>query len=119
MDGITVLSEHFCRAVELKNLIVSFIIFGALIVFLWLFYIFGFKSTDDKAVKRTIVVCFVISVVVFISFARFQIKQYHTTHTEYTITIDDSVGFHEFYSKYEIVSVDGEEYRVIEKHIKE
>lgn len=41
--------------------------------------------------------------------------QYNTTHMEYTITIDDSVGFNEFYDKYEVISVDGEKYRVIER----
>lgn len=65
--------------------------------------------------KNTALVCFGIAVVLYIAFVGFEIKQYNTTHMEYTITIDDSVGFNEFYDKYEVISVDGEKYRVIER----
>ena len=35
--------------------------------------------------------------------------------TQYNIVIDDSVSFNDFHEKYEIVSIDGNEYRVKEK----
>ena len=70
---------------------------------------------NDKALKNTALFCTGIAVVLYIVFIGFEIKQYNTTHMEYTITIDDSVGFNEFYDKYEVISVDGEKYRVIER----
>lgn len=34
---------------------------------------------------------------------------------EYIVTVDDGVGFNDFHEKYEIISTDGIEYRVVEK----
>jgi hypothetical protein len=51
----------------------------------------------------------------YVVFWVFQINNYNKTHIEYTVTIDDSVSFDDFHEKYEIVSVNGNEYRVVEK----
>ena len=116
MDGITILAKHFCRGIELEGLIVNLIIFSLLTAFALIFYVCVIKFTDDKLTKNTAFACLVIAVLIFVWFVVFEIKQYHDTHMEYTITIDDSVGFNEFYNKYEIISVNDKEYRVIEKH---
>ena len=115
MDGITILAEHFCRGIELEGLIAYFLFFGLLIAFVVVFYIYVIKTTHDEVTRNIALICLAILVVIFVVFSVFEIKDYHTTHMEYTITIDDNVGFNEFYNKYEIISVDGETYRVIEK----
>jgi hypothetical protein len=40
------------------------------------------------------------------------INDYKTIYTDYKITIDDSVGFNEFYKNYEVVSKSGDVYTV-------
>lgn len=42
-----------------------------------------------------------------------------TTQTQYKVTISDTVNFKEFTQKYEVISVDGEIYAVIEKKVEE
>lgn len=43
------------------------------------------------------------------------INKFNTTHMEYTVIVDDSVSFNDFHAKYEIISTNGNEYRVAEK----
>ena len=119
MNGITIIEEHFCRAVELKELIVFGIFFTLLIFGALLLYRHMYKLTEYKGTKTTIKFCSLTLIVFYIMFWGLQIWEYNITHMEYTITIDNSVNFNEFYDKYEIISVDGEKYRVIEKHVKE
>jgi hypothetical protein len=42
------------------------------------------------------------------------INDYKTIYTDYKITINDSVGFNEFYKNYEVVSKSGDVYTVRE-----
>ena len=115
MNGITILEEHFCRGIELNALIANFLLVGLLATVGIAFYVYVIKTTYDKTTRCTALLCLTMLVVILINFSVFEIKDYHTTRMEYTITIDDSVGFNEFYNKYKIVSVDGEKYRVVEK----
>ena len=115
IDGITVVEEHICRLVELP----AFIACGVVVTLLcsivlfvyWNIYKKSYNRSDRSATKF----CSVIVIILFIVFWIFQINGHNKIHMEYTIIIDDNVSFNDFYEKYEIVSMDGTEYRVVEK----
>lgn len=116
MNGITIITEHFCRTVELRELIISGAFTTLLICFGLFVYGFMYKNKGtSKSVKHLIIFCSALLVSAYIWFWTDQINRYNETHMEYTITIDDSVSFNDFYKKYEIVSVNGDKYRVVEK----
>lgn len=116
MDGITIIEEHLCRVVEFGE----FIGFGIFITYICamalLFYIWSYKCCNlDKTNKIVTIVCSILLIVINVGFWVFQTHKYNTTHMEYTVIVDDSVSFNDFHEKYEIVSVNGNEYRVVEK----
>ena len=118
MEGITIVEEHLCRVVELPALIGIGIFITLLFVGILLLYKLLWKYdlvVKDKKEKITTIVCSILLVVMYIVCWVVQISNYNKTHMEYTVTIDDSVNFNDFHAKYEIVSVNGNEYRVVEK----
>ena len=117
MNGITIIEEHLCRAVEFPALIGIGIFVTLLFVGALLFYKLMLKyNSIDKKKKITTIICSILLVVIYVVFWVAQINDYNDTHIEYMVTIDDSVSFNDFYAKYEIVSVSGDEYRVVEKN---
>lgn len=118
MNGITIIEEHLCRVVELLELIGIGIFITLLFVGILLLYKFIWKHdlvVKDKKAKITIIVSSILLAVMYIVCWLSLIFNYNKTHMEYTVTIDDSVSFNDFHTKYEIVSVNGDEYRVVEK----
>ena len=116
MNGITIVEEHLCRVVELPALIglgifITLLFVGALLLYI---SICKYNMTDKKG-KNIAIVCSVLLVIMYVAFWVVQINYYNNTHMEYTVTVDDSVSFNDFHAKYEIVSVNGDKYRVIEK----
>ena len=78
------------------------------------FYYWASKHCDNSS-KKAARICSVLVVILYIVTLVVQINGYNKTHMEYTVTVNDNVSFNDFHEKYEIVSVDGEEYRVKEK----
>jgi Ca2+/H+ antiporter len=116
MNGITIVEEHLCRVVELSALIGIGIFMTILCGGALLLYRLTYKNLCvDKKSKSVVIVCSILLVIMYVVFWVFQINNYNKTHIEYTVTIDDSVSFNDFHEKYEIVSVNGNEYRVVEK----
>ena len=116
MNGITIVEEHLCRVVELPAFIGLGIFMTLLCVGTLLLYRFMYKhSSLGKNCKITIIVCSILVVIICVVFWVAQTINYNITHMEYTITIDDSVSFNDFHAKYAIVSVNEDEYRVVEK----
>ena len=115
MNGITIVAEHLCRVIELKELIVTGVFITLIICFGLFLYRFMYKTDTNESNKKLTIICSTLLVVMYICFWTFQIDKYNTTHMEYTITVDDNVSFNDFHAKYEIVSVNGNEYRVVEK----
>lgn len=116
MNGITIVEEHLCRVVELPSLIGLGIFMSLLIVGVLAFYRFMYKnSIKNKSTKILIWCCSILLVILYIATWGHQICMYNKTHMEYTVMIDDSVSFNDFHAKYEIVSVNGNKYRVLEK----
>ena len=113
MKGITIIEEHLCRVVDTPSLIglgiaVTLLCGGIIALYGWLYK----SDTISKSSKIMIRCCSVVVVIVYVALWAVLICKYNTTHMEYTVTIDDSVSFNDFYEKYEIVSVDGDRYRV-------
>ena len=114
MNGVIIMEQHLCRELELIGLIGYGIFSTLLTVGSLTIYKYGYKSAD-KITKITIRFCSILLIVLYIVFWGFQINSYNTTHMEYTVVVDDNVSFNEFYKKYEIISVDGNKYRVVGK----
>ena len=114
MEGITIVEKHLCRVVELQQLITICVFFTLLCIGVLALYRFIYKDTDSNANKRLAIVCSIGIVILCIVLWIHQIYNYNKTHFEYTIEVDDSVSFNDFFDKYEIVSVDGDRYRVKE-----
>lgn len=114
MNGITIIEEHLCRVVELSSLIGIGIFMTILCGGILAFYHWAIKHCDNST-KKAARVCSIFIIIIYIIIVAIQINGYNETHMEYTVTVDDSVSFNDFHEKYEIISVDGEEYRVKEK----
>jgi hypothetical protein len=113
MNGVTIIEEHLCRVVELRQLIglgtfVTLLCIGGL-----LFYVFMYKCNyANKDTKTVTLVCSALTVAMLAFFWVNQIYSYNDAHFEYTVEVDDSVALNDFFEKYEIISADGNRYRV-------
>lgn len=112
MNGVTIVQEHLCRVIELRELIGSGIFVTLVCVAVLYFYWWAYHHGEDN--KRLAIICSVLVIIVYAIFWIAQINRYNITYNEYTVTVDDSVGLNEFLERYEIVSIDGDEYRVKE-----
>ena len=115
MSGITIIEEHLCRVVEFPTLIGTGISITLLCGGSLLMYSLMRKYSIYKEDKTTAIVCSILIVIMYVVFLVVSINNYNNTHMEYTIAIDDSVSFNDFHAKYEIVSENGNRYRVVEK----
>lgn len=115
MDGVTILSEISCRGAELWQVIVGWFVSVVMSCFMLCSILDlwndGYKYYIVKSIL-TIVALFVA--LIFLITAICVTGNYRTFHTEYTVAIDDTVGFNEFYNHYEIISQDDNTYTVKE-----
>ena len=114
MDGVTILSEMSVRGESLGIVIVWWLLTIVYVVGMimdnvenWRY--FGLRSKITTILCTLLVSSFIFMIGVGLC------AEYNTFHTEYEVTIDDSVGFNEFNSQYEIISQDGDVYTVIER----
>ena len=114
MKGITIIEEHLCRVVELTTLIGIGVFVTLLCGSIIAFYMWASKYGDSHT-KKPARICSVFIIILYIITWAVQIDNYNKTHMEYTVIVDDTVSFNDFHEKYEIVSVNGNEYRVLEK----
>lgn len=112
MNGVTIIEEHLCRVVEFGGLVGFGTFVTLLTVAALYFYWWAYNHTESN--KMLAIICAVLVVVICIVFWIVQINRYNVTYKEYTVTVDDSVSFNDFMERYEIVSVDEDEYRVKE-----
>ena len=116
MNGVTVVAEHICRVIELKELIGVGIFITLLCISALLFYWLVYKHFNlNKKYRITFFIYSLLIIIINIVFWIIQTNRYNTIHMEYTVVVDNSVSLTDFYEKYEIVSVNGNEFRVIEK----
>lgn len=119
MKGITIIEEYLCRVVDTPSLIglgifMTLLYVGVIVFFRWLYK----SNSTSQNDKKTIRCCSVVLIIAYIALWVCLICNYNITHIEYTVIIDDSVSFNDFYEKYEIVSVNNDEFRVLEKVLK-
>lgn len=111
MDGVTILSEMSVRGESLGLVMVWWLLTIACIVSkIWddveHWHYSEWRTRITSIICTLIVSSFVLAIAVGLCF------EYNTFHTEYRVTIDDSVGFNEFTSHYDILSSDGNVYTV-------
>jgi hypothetical protein len=114
MDGITILSEMSVRGEDLW-----------IVIAWWLLTIVYIACCIWDNVERwrysewctriVSIICALMVSSLILMIAVGLCVEYSTFHTEYEVTIDDSVGFNEFTDRYKIVSKDCDVYTVIEK----
>lgn len=114
MDGVTILSEMSVRGEELWRIVVFCIVSIAAISLMIMdnvrYWHYSSWPTRITGIIRMLFVGALLSM-----FTIAACVSYNTPSTEYKVNIDDSVGFNEFNSRYEIISQDGDTYTVIEK----
>ena len=116
MNGVTIVEEHLCRVVERQQLIILGIFVTLLCIGALVLYRFIYKNRcQSKSDKTLTCVCSIAVVVLLAFFWVVQIYNYNNTHFEYTVEVDDAVTFNDFFDRYEIISVDGDRYRVKER----
>lgn len=114
MDGVTILSEMSVRG-ESLGIVIAWWLFtiGYIVCGIWdnveNWHYSGWRSRITAIICTLMVCSFILMIGVGLC------AEYNTFHTEYEVTIDDSVGFNEFIDWCEIVSQDGDIYTVIEK----
>ena len=112
MNGITIIEEHLCRQTSLATVITVCITIALAIAAIIFIFMQQHKYSKQCYHELIFMACILV---VFITGFCVLLKEYRDTHIEYTITVDDTVSFNDFMEKYEIISVDGIEYRVREK----
>lgn len=116
MDGVTILNEMSVRGESLGLVMVWWLLTIALIVSGILDNVEHWHYSEWRT-RITSIICTLIHCALVLLVAVGLCFEYNTFHTEYIVTIDDSVGFNEFTRQYEIVSQDGDVYTVIEKEL--
>lgn len=114
MDGVTILSEMSVRGEELWVVIVWVLLTIVYIVaMIWNnvedWHYSGWGTRIMGIICALMVGALISIIAVGLCYA------YNTFHTEYKITIDDSVSFNEFTERYKIISQDGDVYTVLDK----
>ena len=116
MNGITIIEEHLCRVVELPALIgtgifITLLCTGGLFLYSFMYN----QSKKSQTDKKFYIIFSTLMAVLYAAFWTAQTINYNKTHMEYTVAVDNTVSFNDFMEKYEILSVDGNKYRVKEK----
>lgn len=121
MNGVTVITEILCRERSLKDVLgtgifTSVLMLLAIFVY-WKFIYFGFKKSCTHPKELTIAQVFLVMFSLFFILLTIigdisLYRQYHNTHMEYEIVIDDSASFNEVTSVYDILSRENDIYRV-------
>jgi len=111
MDGITILSEYTYNKMTLNRCILSSC--GLIFLFI-IIVIVSYKAYKEDHSLLEFIITLIIALFFISSAIVSYINDYKITYTDYDVTIDDSVGFNEFYESYEIVSKDEDVYTIRE-----
>lgn len=116
MEGITILATNTYHPSLALAIFICMVMtmFCALAVGL-VVTAFHDLQLSSNVIRVSAIVLTIILIVLLIFLWKEMISTTRKTITEYTITIDDSVGYNEFTEKYEIISHKGDTYVVREK----
>ena len=113
MEGVDILSEQVIYSSKvLVALIGIFAFIGTLIFFV------AFINSKRNVALSINLVCMIVCFITFLTLAIIDGSTNHLKnygHTEYKVTINDSVSMNEFLNKYEILDQDGKIFTVKEK----
>lgn len=113
MTGVEILNEYAVYATQVWVATVGILALIGGIIFL---FAFGFSKCDVATWVNLVcmIVCFAtFFILVVIDNYTDHFKEY--SHTEYKVTIDDSVSMNDFMDKYEILDQEGKIYTVKER----
>lgn len=114
MDGVTIIQTNVYRECSFPALLFCIIVISlACVAVIILFKILAGLSDSRVEKVKAFISAFIISAICMFGIAD-TIRQYNMIHTRYTVIIDDSVGFNEFYSKYKIIEQRGKHYIIEE-----
>lgn len=114
MDGVTILSEVSCRGADIVAVIAGLCVAVVMPLFYIPLVIDLWREKLWWIVKIVLSGFVLFTVSIFLLMGIGVCNEYRTFHTEYTVEVDDSVGFNEFYNYYDIISQDGDIYTVRE-----
>lgn len=112
MSGITIIAEHIYREATIPIILFVGIMLGALCIVETVLCKKLFIMSKHKISKVFCalfpIACITLSLVVM----RGVFQQYNTFHVQYTITVDDTVGFNEFFDNFRIITQNRNHYIV-------
>ena len=104
MDGVTIIQTNVYRACNLTTLLIFIIAMVVVCIILAVAFWMLLSSIKTNMGEKVVVALSVLLMIVFcVAGTSDIIKSYKTTYTRYTVDIDNSVGFNEFFSKYRII----------------
>lgn len=114
MNGVTILSEEIYQEIGLPHMVtcVAWMIFAIVFIIYNISKLWRLVGRYEK-LMLVIALILTFSVIAHIGVSTF--GDYSAAHTEYEVIVDDTVGVNEFAKFYEIVSQDGDIYKVREK----
>lgn len=112
MNGVIVHTEHIYRDMPISSLIAVIVLCAVAIGFATVLYSEALKKKPAKKwIAHIEMGVVVVLVILLVAAAAYETQ---VINKEQVVTIDDSVGFNEFFDRYEIISVDGNLYTVRE-----
>lgn len=111
MEGVRVLSESVIKINNYGSVLLTLFI---ILIICIIVGVLGFIY-DEHIIQITCIILGGVCVIGMTPFA-FIIPN---LQTQYKVTISETVNFKEFTQKYEVISVDGEIYTVVEKKVEE
>ena len=112
MEGVIVHAQHIYRGESIFSVVCGALIICLAMAWFAIEVMRGFKSSDSKRWVYMLLF-FLYTVFAGVTLAN-SINDAHAVYHDLVVTIDDTVGFNEFYDHYEIVSQDGSLYTVRE-----
>lgn len=112
MDGVTILTTHVYREMDLFSSIFCSILLFIFFVILCVGFCLLFSDSNHSTLINIFIV--LLNLVIYLAIELTVYNNYQTIYTDHIVVIDDSVNFNELTDKYEIISKDGDLYTVRE-----
>lgn len=114
MEGVIVHAEHTVREMPVVATVCICLLLFAMYAFILYGAYMEYTKDKDKKCALTLVVVFIFTLIFPGVLGLESIRQSRTVYNEKIVTVDESVGFNEFFRRFKIVSQDGSLYTVIE-----
>lgn len=112
MEGVKILSTNTISNGNLTMLFPAFLSIALTLVLI----IVITETIKNKDFIFSIFIAILLSLTFILSWMSLSIALDSTSHTEYKVTIDKTVGYIEFTNKYKVIDKDGDIYTIIENN---